>query len=205
MKFLFDLGGIFFDWDPNHFFKDIFDTEQERKYFLTNVCSDEWNIKQDAGRTIREAELELIPRFPHYEKEIKMYYSNHRRMIRGTFNLSIKVLEILKKQNYECYVLSNWSAETFKGMEDEYPFLKLFDGLLISGKDKLIKPDRAIYELAVNRFNLITNETVFIDDKLANINMALTLGFKTIHLIIPEKINEEINKFLSKPIEVNEE
>ena len=126
-------------------------------------------------------------------------------MIRGTFNLSIKVLEILKKLNYECYVLSNWSAETFEGMEDDYPFLKLFDGLLISGKDKLIKPDRAIYELAVNRFNLITNETVFIDDKLANINTALTLGFKTIHLIIPEKINEEINKFLSKPIEVNEE
>ena len=196
MKFLFDLGGIFFDWDPNYFFKDIFDTEQERKYFLTNVCSDEWNIKQDAGRTIREAEHELIPRFPHYEKEIKMYYSNHRRMIRGTFNLSIKVLEILKKLNYECYVLSNWSAETFVGMTNDYPFLKLFNGLLISGEDKLIKPDSAIYELAINRFNLNPRETIFIDDKLENIQAAKNLKILTIHLTDPNKIEYEINKFL---------
>ena len=56
MKFLFDLGGVFFDWDPNHFFKDIFDKVEEREYFLTEVCNDEWNIQQDAGRTIKEAE-----------------------------------------------------------------------------------------------------------------------------------------------------
>ena len=86
MKFLFDLGGVFFDWDPNHFFKDIFDKVEERQYFLTEVCNDEWNILQDAGRTIKEAESILIPMFPQYEKQIKMYYQNHRNMIRGIFN-----------------------------------------------------------------------------------------------------------------------
>ena len=75
-------------------------------------------------------------------------------MIRGTFDQSIKVLKNLKFKNFDCYVLSNWSAETFAGMTDDYPFLKLFDGLLISGEDKLMKPDSAIYELAKNRFNL---------------------------------------------------
>jgi len=196
MKFLFDLGGVFFDWDPNHFFKDVFDKEDERIHFLTEVCNDEWNIQQDAGRTIEEAELELIPKFPHYEKEIKMYYKNHRKMIRGTFNTSIKVLDKLKGQNYECYVLSNWSAETFIGMVDDYPFLKLFDGLLISGEDKLMKPDAAIYELAINRFKLIPNETVFIDDKLENIEAAKNLNLQTIHLVDPNIIELEIDKFL---------
>jgi 2-haloacid dehalogenase len=196
MKFLFDLGGVFFDWDPHHYFKDIFDTADERNYFLTKVCNDEWNVKQDAGRTIEEAESELIPKFPQYEREIKMYYKNHRKMIRGTFDLSIKVLEKLKKQNYECFVLSNWSAETFVGMTDDYPFLKLFDGLLISGEDKLMKPDSAIYELAINRFHLIPEETVFIDDKLENIEAANNLYLKTIHLTDPEKIESEIDKFL---------
>ena len=196
MKFLFDLGGVFFDWDPHHFFKNIFDTADERKYFLTEVCSDEWNIKQDAGRTIQEAESELIPQFPHYEREIKMYYKNHRNMIRGTFNSSINVLEKIKKQNYECYVLSNWSAETFVGMTDDYPFLQLFDGLLISGEDKLMKPDPAIYELAINRFQLIPQETIFIDDKLENIQAAKILELNTIHLVNPEKIELEIDKFL---------
>ena len=196
MKFLFDLGGVFFDWDPNHFFKDIFDKEDERKYFLTEVCNDEWNIQQDAGRTIKEAESELIPKFPHYDKEIKMYNKYHRKMIRGTFISSIKVLEKLKKKNYECYVLSNWSAETFVGMIDDYPFLELFNGLLISGEDKLMKPDAAIYELAINRFNLIPKETVFIDDKLENIEAAKNLNLKTIHLVDPNKIELEIDKFL---------
>ena len=200
MKFLFDLGGVFFDWDPNYFFKNIFDTEEEREYFLTEICSDEWNVKQDAGRTIQEAEEELIPKFPNYTEEIKMYYKNHRNMIKGTFNESIEVLSYLKQNKFECYVLSNWSAETFHGPEQnmisDYAFLKIFDGLLISGEDKLIKPDNAIYQLAINRFNLTPKETVFIDDKLENIKAAQNLNFKTIHLVDPKNIELEINKFL---------
>ena len=196
MKFLFDLGGVFFDWDPNHFYKNVNDNVDERIYFLTEVCNDQWNFQQDAGRTIAEAELELIPKFPHYEKEIKMYYKNHRKMIRGVFEKSVDILKKLKDKNYECYVLSNWSEETFEGMTIDYPFLMLFKGLLISGEDKLMKPDSAIYELAKNRFNVNPEETVFIDDKLENIEAALALDFKTIHLTDPKNIESEINKFL---------
>jgi 2-haloacid dehalogenase len=117
-------------------------------------------------------------------------------MIKGTFTSSIKILDKLKEQNYECYVLSNWSAETFVGMTDDYTFLQLFDGLLISGEDKLMKPDAAIYELAINRFNLIPQETIFIDDKLENIEAAKNLNLKTIHLVDPNRIELEIDKFL---------
>jgi HAD superfamily hydrolase (TIGR01509 family) len=81
-------------------------------------------------------------------------------------------------------------------MTQAYPFLKTFNGLLISGEDKLMKPDAAIYELAINRFNLIPNETVFIDDKIENIKAAQNLKLKTIHLIDPKNIELEINKFL---------
>ena len=196
MKFLFDLGGVFFDWDPNHFYKNVFENIEEREFFLAEVCNDQWNVQQDAGRSIAEAELELIPKFPHYEKEIKMYYKNHRKMIRGVFEESVDILKKLKDQNYDCYVLSNWSAETFAGMTDDYPFLKLFDGLLISGEDKLIKPDHAIYQLARDRFNLNPEETVFIDDRRENIEAAKGLDFKTIHLTDPKNIEKEINQFL---------
>ena len=200
MKFLFDLGGVFFDWDPNYFYANVFETEDEKNFFLSEVCNDVWNIKQDAGRTIIDAEAELIPKYPKYEKEITFYYKNHRKMIRGTFEQSIKVLNFLNNNNYECYVLSNWSSETFYGphqsMLDDYPFLNKFDGLLISGEDKLIKPDPAIYELAIKRFNLIPKETVFIDDKLENINAAKDLDLNTIHLVNPNNIETEINNFL---------
>ena len=196
MKFLFDLGGVFFDWDPNYFFKNVFEDDEERKYFLNEVCNDQWNLQQDAGRSIAEAELELIPKFPHYENKIKMYYKNHRKMIRGTFEEPIEVLRQLKDKNYKCYVLSNWSAETFEGIPIDYPFMQLFDGLLISGEDKLIKPDQAIYQLAKKRFNLDPEKTVFIDDKLENIEAANKMNFKTIHLTNPKNIEMEIKKFL---------
>ena len=197
MKFLFDLGGVFFDWDPKHFFKNTFPSADELDYFLTNVCNDEWNVQQDAGRTIKKAEEEIIPKFPQYEKQIKMFYANHRKMIKGVFFDSIEILDKLKKNNYLCYVLSNWSAETFVGMTEDYPFLKQFDGLLISGQDNLIKPDPAIYKLAIQRFDLVPEKTVFIDDKLENISAASKLSFNTIHLSNPKTIKDYINKFLT--------
>ena len=197
MKFLFDLGGVFFDWDPNHFFINIFKDLEERQYFLNEICNDAWNIQQDAGRLIKDAELELIPKFPKYEKQIKMYYANHRNMIKGTFTKSIEILDYLKKNNYECYVLSNWSAETFIGMTEDYPFLKKFDGLLISGEDKLIKPNLDIYQLAIERFDLDPHKCVFIDDKLENIETAKKLSFHTIHLTNPKTISAEIKKYLN--------
>ena len=98
--------------------------------------------------------------------------------------------------NYKNYVLSNWSAETFIGMENDYPFLNQFDGLVISGEEKMVKPQKEIFQLAIDRFNLIPNETVFIDDRLENISASIDFGFQTIHLKHPNEIEKEINKFL---------
>ena len=196
MKFLFDLGGVFFDWSPEYFYQDIFDSKKEMEYFLKSVCNDEWNIKQDAGHSIIKAEKDLIKKFPNYERFIKLYYTNHRKMIRGVFQDSIEILSLLKNNEYSCFVLSNWSAETFKGIKNEFPFLNLFDGILISGEDKLIKPSKEIYELAISRFDLIPEETIFIDDKLENIKMAKKLCMKTIHLVNPKEIKKEIFKFI---------
>ena len=84
MKFLFDLGGIFFNWDPVHFYKDIFSSKEEMNYFLNKICNDDWNLQQDSGRTIKEAESELISYHPKYKEEIKMYYLKYKRF----FNIS---------------------------------------------------------------------------------------------------------------------
>ena len=196
MKFLFDLGGVFFDWDPKYFYKSIFPSEKEMEFFLKNICNQEWNIQQDAGRSFKDGEKELIVQFPKYTKEIQMYYPNHHKMIKGTFQNSIDQLLELKFHNYLCYVLSNWSAETFIGVKNDYSFLNKFDGLLISGENKLVKPDKAIYKLAISRFDLIPDKTVFIDDKIENIEAAKELNFKTIHIIDPKNIKEQINNFI---------
>jgi len=121
-------------------------------------------------------------------------------MIKGTFEASISILNYLKNNNYECYVLSNWSAETFVGMTEDYSFLNKFDGLLISGEDKLIKPDPAIYKLAIKRFELDPQKCVFIDDRLENIEAAKKLNFNTIHLVDSTTIETDIKKYLCKDI-----
>ena len=196
MKFLFDLGGIFFDWDPKFFYKSVFDSEYELNFFLDEVCNNEWNLLHDSGLSIADGENEYISKYPKYKDQIRMFFPNHRKMIRGTFQSSIDQLISLKSKNFLCYVLSNWSAESFIGMKDNYPFLNKFDGMIISGEHKMTKPNKNIYELAIKKFNLIPEETVFIDDKIENIEAAELIGFKTIHLTNPLKIKEEIIKFI---------
>ena len=196
MKFLFDLGGVFFNWDPEFFYKSIFKSRKEMEYFLNNICNDDWNKKQDEGRLIIDAEKELILAHPKYTKEIKLYYQNHRKMIKGVFHETIKEFMKIKSKNYLCYVLSNWSSETYDGMEEEYPFLKKFDDKIISGDYSLSKPDKKIFELAISKFRLIPEKTVFIDDKLENISATKKLNFITIHLNDPKKIQYKIKKII---------
>ena len=86
------------------------------------------------------------------------------------------MLETLIEKNINCYALSNWSAETWIGMLDDYPFLKKFDGIVISGQEKVMKPDEKIYQIAIDRYELISYETIFIDDNLDNIKAAKNLG-----------------------------
>ena len=74
MKFLFDLGGVFFDWNPRYIYQKHFSSKDEMDFFLTKVCNDEWNVQKDRGRLIKDAEYELISIFPQYTKEIKMNY-----------------------------------------------------------------------------------------------------------------------------------
>ena len=195
-KFLFDLGNVFFDWSPKLIFKEIIPDEEKLNFFLDKISRPHLDEKCDKGILIKDAVKEAVEKFPDFKSEIEVYYSLHRKMVKGSFQQSIDILHKLKSLNYPCYVLSNWSDETYAGMEDEYPFLKDFDGKIISGRERLIKPDPAIYQLAMKRFNLNPNETVFIDDREENIDTAKQLGFQTIHLTDPTKISELIEKYL---------
>lgn len=195
-KFLFDLGNVFFDWDPERILKPIFNDDERMNFFINNISFPLLDTRCDAGITIEVAVNDAIKKFPEFEKEIKLYYPNHGNMVGGFFQKTVDVFYKIKELNYPCFVLSNWSAETYEGMEETYPFLKDFDGKIISGRDFLIKPDPAIYELAISRFDLIPQETLFIDDRLDNIEAAQKLNFQTIHLTDPSLIQELIDPYI---------
>ncbi len=196
-KFLFDLGNVFFDWNPERILKPIFNDDERMNFFINNISFPLLDTRCDAGITIEVAVNDAIKKFPEFEKEIKFYYPNHGNMVGGFFQKTVDVFYKIKELNYPCFVLSNWSAETYEGMEETYPFLKDFDGKIISGRDFLIKPDPAIYELAISRFNLIPEETLFIDDRLDNIEAAQNLNFQTIHLTNPSLIQDLIDPYIN--------
>ena len=196
-KFLFDLGNVFFDWNPERVLKPIFNDDERMNFFIKNISFPLLDTRCDAGITIEVAVNDAVKKFPDFEKEIKLYYPNHGNMVGGFFQKTVDIFYKVKNLNYPCYVLSNWSAETYEGMEETYPFLKDFDGKIISGRDFLIKPDPAIYELAISRFDLVPQETLFIDDRLDNIEAAQKLNFQTIHLTDPSLIQELIEPYIS--------
>ncbi len=196
-KFLFDLGNVFFDWNPERILKPIFNDDERMNFFINNISFPLLDTRCDAGITIEVAVNDAIKKFPEFEKEIKLYYPNHGNMVGGFFQKTVDVFYKIKELNYPCFVLSNWSAETYEGMEETYPFLKDFDGKIISGRDFLIKPDPAIYELAISRFNLIPEETLFIDDRLDNIEAAQKLNFQTIHLTNPSLVQDLIDPYIN--------
>ena len=196
-KFLFDLGNVFFDWNPEKILKPIFNDDERMNFFINNISFPLLDTRCDAGITIEIAVNDSIKKFPDFENEIKLYYPNHGNMVGGFFQKTVDIFYKVKELNYPCYILSNWSAETYEGMEEKYPFLKDFEGKIISGRDFLIKPDPAIYELAISRFDLVPQETLFIDDRLDNIEAAQKLNFQTIHLTDPSLIQELIKPYIS--------
>jgi len=196
-KILFDLGNVFFDWNPERVLKPIFNDDERMNFFINNISFPLLDTRCDAGITIEIAVNDAIKKFPDFENEIKLYYPNHGNMVGGFFQKTVDIFYKLKELNYPCYILSNWSAETYEGMEEKYPFLKDFEDKIISGRDFLIKPDLAIYELAISRFDLVPQETLFIDDRLDNIEAAQKLNFQTIHLTDPSLIQELIEPYIS--------
>lgn len=194
---IFDLGGVLIDWNPKNVFRTIFPTEKEVDLFLSNICTMEWNIQQDAGRPLQEATLLLQKKYPEWYNEIESYYQRWEEMLSGPINGTVDILEkAIKNPKYKVVALTNWSAETFPIAQKKYKFLDWFEGIVVSGEEKCIKPYEKIYNIILNRFNLKPEESLFIDDNLDNIKTAQSMGIKCHHFTSSDKLELYFNEHL---------
>ncbi len=177
---IFDFGGVLIDWNPEYLYKNEFKSEADMSHFLNNICTPEWNIQQDAGRPLAEATKILQQKHPEYKELIGHYYGRWEEMLGGVIEDSVRVLHLLKDK-YPLYGLTNWSAETITIAYDKYDFFNHLKGIVVSGDEKLIKPDPKLYQVLLDRYKLKANESLFIDDNIHNIETALEMGFHTIH------------------------
>jgi 2-haloacid dehalogenase len=178
-----DLGGVLVDWNPRYVYNEVFEGDTKKvAWFLNNICTSEWNLQQDAGKLMATATEELVTQYPQYEKWIRIYYDRWEDMLKGAIPETVQVLKDIKAtEKYRLYALTNWSAETFHIALERFDFLQLFEGILVSGAEKMVKPDKAIYELCLNRFKINRKNAIFIDDSLPNVKGAESVGLKSIH------------------------
>jgi len=192
---IFDLGGVLIDWNPRYVYRKIFKTEEEVDWFLQNVTTSEWNENQDAGYPLHKATEELIAKHPKWEPEIKAYYGRWLEMLGEDIHETVEILRELKDTGkYKLYALTNWSAETFPHALKRFEFFKVFDGVVVSGQEKMRKPSAEFYKILIDRYHLDPVSTIFIDDSLRNVKGAEAVGITGIHFHNPTQLRNELRR-----------
>lgn len=191
---IFDLGGVLVDWNPAYVFdENYFDSPEKREYFFKNICTNDWNEEQDAGRSIVEATQELVHRFPDWEKSIRDYYGRWTDMLKAPIPATVEIFRQLKaSKKYKIYALTNWQAGLFDIALVRYDFLHWFDGRVVSGEEKTRKPFPEFYQRLLDRYNVKPGEALFIDDNLRNVKAAEAMGIRSIHFQSPTQLKEEL-------------
>ncbi len=192
---IFDLGGVLIDWNPQYVYRKMLPDPEERQFFLKHVCTHDWNLEQDAGRSLKEATETKVAEFPEWETEIRAFYGRWPDMLGGAIDGTVKILkELIDHPKYRVYALTNWSNETFPIALKTFDFLHLFEGILVSGDEKTRKPYPDIYEIFLKRYKVAPSEAVFIDDSLPNVHAAEALGIKAIHFQSAKKLRETLEE-----------
>ncbi len=191
---IFDFGGVLIDWNPAYvFLKEFRGNQDEMSHFLNTICSWEWNENQDAGYSLDKATEERVAMYPEYERLIRMYYGRWEDMLGYEHTDTVELLKTYKDNGmYRLIGLTNWSHETFPVALERFDFLSWFDGIVVSGTEKMKKPDARIYNLTLDRYKVIPENAVFIDDKLENVHAATKLGMHGIHFTTAAKLKRNL-------------
>jgi len=159
------------------------------------VCTPEWNAQQDAGRSCEAAIAEKIADYPDLAPLISAYYQRWPEMLGGSFPDTVELLEELSQMDLPLYALTNWSHETFPVARQRFPFLDLFDGIVVSGEERLLKPDPALYRRLLERFHIQPESALFIDDVAANVEGAQAVGMHAVHFAGAEELRASLRQF----------
>ena len=164
----------------------------EMEVFLRDVVSPDWNAEQDSGRTWAEATAELLVRHPDHEDMIRAYTERWADMLAGPIAGTVDILREVRDRGYRVYALTNWSGETFPRARGMFPFLDWFEGIVVSGDERIRKPDPEIWRRTIERFQLDPATTVYIDDMPRNAEVAASLGFRAIRFESPDQLRAQL-------------
>lgn len=189
---VFDIGGVLLDWDPRHLYRKLFADEAAREWFLTHVCTPDWNREQDRGRPWSEAVAGLTRAFPEWSAEIAAFDTRWSETVAGPIEGSVDILRRLHADGAPLYAITNFSAEKFELARARFDFLSLFRGVIVSAEEKLLKPDPAIYQMLLSRYGLAAARCLFIDDVQHNVDAARAIGMQAARFVDPPTLRRDL-------------
>lgn len=195
MNVVFDIGNVLVHWDPRALYAKIFASADEATWFLTHVCNHDWNLEQDRGRSFAEGVAELSARFPQHAAAIAAYDLRWHETVLGPISGSVAILEELHARSTPLYAITNFNQDKFRETQMHFPFLSLFRDIVVSGDERLLKPDAAIYRLLLERNGLVASDCLFIDDSPRNVAGAEAVGMKGLHFTTPEALRRALVEF----------
>lgn len=200
---VFDIGNVLIQFRPLEFLKEKYkDKKLVQELYQLIFRSNEWIMLDRGTITEEDAVDNFCERFPQNEMYIKEVMRDWHAMhipMEGT----VEILKMLKKSGYRIYLLSNYHKKAFKIVQNRFEFLKRVDGKIISSEVKLLKSEEEIYKLFLKTYNLKSEETIFIDDTLVNIEKARELGIKGICFKNSGVLYKDLNPLMQRNKVVN--
>ncbi len=188
---IFDLGGVVLEWNPRAAFADLLE-DHEIERFLTDIDFLTWNSRQDAGRSWDDAEAQVAREHPGYAHLAGAYRDNFHLVVDREIPGTAAILRELAAGGTRLLSITNWSAELFDQSYPRFEVLSLFEGILVSGAERLVKPDPAIFQLLFSRYGVEPAECVFVDDTAHNVAAARELGLRAIHFTDAERLRADL-------------
>ena len=191
---VFDIGKVLIHYDPDLPFSRLIPDADRRKWFFDNVCTHDWNIEQDRGRTWAEAEALLIADFPEQEDNIRAFRANWHEMVSHHYEDSVAIMLGLIEDGRDVTMLTNFASDTFAEARERFPFLNRPRGVTVSGEVRLLKPDRAIYDRHAKDFGLDPTASLFIDDSAKNVQGAIDAGWQAVLFEGAGKLEQDLRR-----------
>ncbi|WP_319530573.1 HAD family phosphatase [uncultured Cohaesibacter sp.] len=192
---VFDIGNVLLRWDMHFLYESYFKTRKDAQAFIDETGLEAWNLEQDRGRNWEDAEAELVPRFPQYEKEIRAFRKQWHHMAPGVIAGTVLIKERLAALNTPLYAITNFAADTFAESQERFPTLKSFIDIVVSADEEVVKPDPAIYQVLLERNNLEAADCLFIDDSEKNVIGARAVGMHAHHFKSPYLLAEDLRRY----------
>lgn len=191
---LFDIGNVLVDFYPlEYVHQTVKDKSAADTLYKVIFCGEEWQRLDEGTMTEDEAFEAFRKACPNYSEFIDIIKSDWYSMLKP-IDGTVEILREIKRKGYGTYIISNYHLKTFDMIYNKYDFFKLFDGMVISSRVKLLKPDNRIFYRLIEDYNIVPGETAYIDDLQTNLDAAQKLGFVPVLFKSPEKLRKQLEQ-----------